>query len=132
MQPGNPQPDIIRFAIVRAVERRGMTYAETAEMLGIGEASVSRILRRHRETGSVAPKPRGGGRLSPITGAVAEQLVLLVQDMPDATIEEMLEALVERTGIETSESAVKRALHRLGFSRKKRSSSRQSATSRTT
>lgn len=109
-----------------------MTYAETAEMLGIGEASVSRILRRHRETGSVAPKSRGGGRVSPITGAVAEQLVLLAQDMPDATIQEMLEALVERTGIETSESAVKRALHRLGFSRKEKSSSRQSATSGTT
>lgn len=50
MHPGNPHPQKIRLAVVRAVEERGMTYAETAELLGIGEASVSRILRRHRET----------------------------------------------------------------------------------
>jgi len=43
MHPGNPHPEKIRVAVIRAVEERGLTYAETAEMLGIGEASVSRI-----------------------------------------------------------------------------------------
>lgn len=132
MHPGNPHPDKIRAAVVRAVEQKGMTYAETAEMLGIGEASVSRILRRHRETGSVAPKPKGGGRVSPIQGEIAKQLKALVRAKPDSTTQEMLEALVAATGVETSTSAIKRALHRLGFSRKKSRSSRPSATNRTT
>jgi transposase len=132
MHPGNPHPEKIRVAVVRAVEEKGMTYAEVAEMLGIGEASVSRILRRHRETGSVAPKPKGGGRTSPIRGEVAKQLIALVRATPDATVEEMTSVLVDKTGVATSTSAVGRALRRLGFSRKKRSSSRLSATSRTT
>jgi transposase len=132
MHPGNPHPEKIRAAVVRAVEHRGMTYAETAEMLGIGEASVSRILRRHRETGSVAPKPKAGGHVSPIQGDIAEQLEALVRATPDLTTQEMLEALVERTGVATSLSAIKRALRRLGFSRKKRRSSRPSGTNRTT
>ena len=109
-----------------------MTYAETAELLGIGEASVSRILRRHRETGGVTPKPKGGGRMSPIRDEIAEQLGVLVENVPDATIQEMVDALVAKTGVTTSASAVGRALRRLGFTRKKRSSSRPSATNRTT
>src|ERR1700749_4252473 len=36
------------------------TYAATAALFGVGEASVSRLLRRHRETGDVQQKPRGG------------------------------------------------------------------------
>jgi transposase len=132
MHPGNPHPDKIRVAVVRAVEQKGMTYAETADMLGIGVASVNRILRRHRETGSVAPKPKAGGRTSPIVNEVADELEELVRATPDATIQEMLDALVASTGVATSLSAMKRALHRLGFSRKKRSSSRPSATKRTT
>lgn len=132
MHPGNPHPEKIRVAVVRAVEQKGMTYAETAEMLGIGVASVNRILRRHRETGSVAPKPKSGGRLSPIAGDVADELEALVRARPDATVQEMLDELVASTGVDTSLSAMKRALHRLGFSRKKRSSSRPSATSRIT
>jgi transposase len=132
MHPGNPHPDKIRVAVVRAVEEKGMTYAEAAEMLGIGEASVSRILRRHRETGSVAPKPKGGGQISPIRGEIAKRLTALVSATPDATIEEMTNALIQETGVATSTSAVGRALRRLGFSRKKRSSSRPSVKSRTT
>jgi transposase len=132
VHPGNPHPEKIRVAVVRAVDQKGMTYAETAEMLGIGEASVSRILRLHRETGSVAPRPKGGGRTSPITGEVADKLKALVREVPDATVQEMLDALVASTGVATSLSALKRALHRLGFSRKKRSLSRASVTNRTT
>ena len=132
MHPGNPHPEKVRVAVVRAVEEKGMTYAEAAEMLGIGEASVSRILRRHRETGSVAPKAKGGGQTSPIRDEVADQLISLVRSAPDATIEEMTNALIDKTGIVTSTSAVGRALRRLGFSRKKRSSSRRSVTNRTT
>jgi len=132
MHPGNPHPEKIRVAVVRAVEQKGMTYAETAEMLGIGVASVNRILRRHRETGSVAPKPKAGGRMSPIAGEVADELQALVRATPDATTQEMLDALVASTGVDTSLSALKRALHRLGFSRKKRRLSRPNATSRTT
>ena len=70
--------------------------------------------------------------MSPIAGDVADQLEPLVRTRPDATVQEMLNSLVASTGVGTSLSAMKRALHRLGFSRKKRSLSRPNATSRTT
>src|SRR5712692_3437885 len=126
MNVGLPLVEKLRHAIVRAFNEQGFTYAEIAEFLDIGEATVSRILRLHRETGSVRPRPRGGGRLSPIRGKVAAELRLLVAATSDATVSELMEQLVKQTGIRTSLAAMKRAMHRLGFSRKKRNSSLQS------
>ena len=127
MRVGLPHPEKIRRTIVRAFHEEGFTYEEIASFLDIGVASVSRILRLHRETGSVDPRPRGPGRSSPISGRVAEQLRRLVLQRPDATTSELHAALVERPGVKTSLAAVKRAMHRLGFSRKKRNSSRPNA-----
>src|SRR5215470_9074656 len=78
MRVGAPHPEKVRRAIVRAFYQEGFTYEEIARVLDIGVASVSRILRLHRETGGIEPRPRGGGWVSPISGAVAEELRRLV------------------------------------------------------
>ena len=116
----HPTPDRLRLAIVRLFNEEGRTYAEIAELLDVGEATVSRVLRRYRETGGVAPNAPGGGNFSPIKGKIAEALRRLVQATPDATVAELTAALVKSEGIATSVSSVKRALPRLGLSRKKR------------
>lgn len=118
----------VRKAIVRAWHTEGLTYAQIAERLGVGEATVSRTLRLHRETGSVDPRPRGGGNRSPIRDEVATILQRIVEELPDATIDEVTEALMTRVDIDTSRSSVMRALQRLGFSRKKRPSPPSNAT----
>ena len=118
----------IRRTIVRAVNQDGLTYAQTAKLLGVGEATVSRILRLHRETGRLDPRPHRGGNYSAIHGKIARLLQTIVSTMPDATVAELTEALVKRGRVETSRSSVQRALHRLGYSRKKSPSSRWSAT----
>ena len=132
MKTGLPLPTEMRLAIVRAFHEQHFSYEEIAELLGIGEASVSRVLRLHRETQSVEPRPRGGGNFSPVSGAVADRLKALVAETPDATVQELMEKLVDETGVETSLAAMKRAMHRLGFSRKKRSSLPPSGTRRRT
>lgn len=126
-----PIPLKLREAVLKARDQ-GCSYRQTAALLGIGYATVNRILRLHRETKSVEPRPRGGGNVSPIHGSMAEVLVKIVAEMPDATVAELTAALVERTQVTTSRSGVQRALGRLGFSRKKSPSSRSSATPRST
>lgn len=126
-----PIPIKMREAVLRA-RTKGCTYEEIAGLLGIGRATVNRVLRLHRETMSVEPRPRGGGNVSPIHGEVAELLTALVNEMPDATVAELATALMTRSGASTSRSGVQRALGRLGFSRKKSLSSRSNATRRST
>src|SRR6476646_169226 len=101
-------------------------------MLGVGYATVSRVLRLHRETAAVTPRPRGGGNFSPLHGEVAKLLEKLVREMPDATVKELADALAARSSVTTSRSAVQRALARLGYSRKKSRSLPWSATRRST
>ena len=54
-------PIELRRRIVEAYPK-GLTttYEKTAEMFGVGRATVNRLLRRERETGDVLYKPRGG------------------------------------------------------------------------
>jgi transposase len=118
----------VREAIVRAWHVEGLTYAAIASLLGVGEATVSRVLRRYRETASVTPREHGGGNRSPIHGEVAAALERLVAELPDATLDELTEALMKTTPVTTSRAAVLRALQRLGYSRKKRPSPPSSAT----
>ena len=126
-----PLPLQIREAIVRARET-GLSYTEVAATLGVCESTVARVLRRRRARGSVAPLTRGGGNPSPIRGAMAELLHMIISRMPDATVAELTEALIQEAGQSTSRSAVVRALRRLGYTRKKSASSPPSRTLRRT
>ena len=120
-------PVKVREAIVRAVEERKLTYQATADLLDVGYATVNRVLARYRRTKSVELLPRGGGWESPIQGRIADLLHKIVASMSDATVEELTAALQRTAGIKTSRSAVQRALHRLGYSRKKSPSWQRSA-----
>lgn len=122
----------VRESIVRAFHEHGLSYEEIAELLGVGRATVSRVLRRYRESGSVERRPRGGGNFTKVRGPVADRLRAIAALQPDATIEEMTRELCHQTGIEVSRSAVDRALRRMGYTRKKRPSSPSSATRRKT
>ena len=121
-------PTQLRESIIRAFHERGLSYEEIAALLGVGRATVSRVLRRHRETGTVAARPRGGGNASPIRGKVAERLVALITRKPDLSVAELVGELQRRTSIRTSRSSVLRALHRLGYTRKKSGSWQSNAT----
>src|SRR5262249_48820538 len=77
---------------------------------------VARLLRRRRQTGSLAPAAHGGGQPPALTQADLERLRQLVQDRPDATLKE----LQQRLGIGCSLMAIWRALRRLKITRKKK------------
>src|SRR5262249_30999576 len=109
----------VRRAIVRLREEEDLPYEEIAALLGVGRATVNRVLRRSRETGDVHPLPRGGGNGSPFHARFAQLLSATVTRMPDATVAELTDALISRATISTSRSAVLRALTRLGYSKKR-------------
>ena len=113
-------PTQVRETIIRAFRDRGLTYEAIAELLGVGRATVSRVLRRYREAGTVEPRPRGGGNVSPIRGQAAEQLRRMLEKQPDLTLSEMAAALQRVAKIQTSTASVHRALKRLQYTRKKK------------
>jgi transposase len=109
----------LRKRIVEAVED-GATYEEAARRFGVGEASVSRFMRRWREAGSLEPNPMGGRRFGITDEESLALLRKLVEEKPDRLVVELKELFEEQSGKSTSESGIKRALKKLGFRRKKK------------
>lgn len=108
----------LRERVVEAVEA-GASRHEAAERFEISPSSAVRWLQRWNKTGSCAPKPRGGS-VSPLERC-AEQILALVADQPDLTLEETVAELGKRR-IRTSQSAVWRFFERHGITYKKKES----------
>ena len=52
----------LRERVVAACDARDGTREQIAARFSVSVAWIRRLLQRRRETGSIAPKPRGGGR----------------------------------------------------------------------
>jgi transposase len=85
----------------------------------VSAGTVSNWLQRVEETGSVAPKPHGGGRQPSVDAAGAEVLRALVTKQNDRTLEELAVLYRTRTDVALSRSALSRTLIHLGLGRKK-------------
>ena len=77
---------------------------------------VTRLLRHYRTTGSLEPKPQGGGRPPASGPAQLKRPRALIRKKPDATLEE----LRPRLGVDCSPMALVRAWQKLKITRKKK------------
>lgn len=109
----------LRQRVVDAYNNGEGTYRELAARFQVGEASVSRWLRRSREgrlEGSVkGPEPQKR-RLKDVHRAFLRDAIDV---LPDSTAPELVAALKEEFGLEVSESTVKRERRRLGYTPKR-------------
>jgi transposase len=116
----------LRERVIATYVEGGVSYEEVATRFRIGRATVDRWLRRHRETGSVAPLPHRSGNRPKVDEMGLVLLRELVEAKPDATLKELSIAYRERTAVTLALCMVHRALARLGMTRKKRLSMRRS------
>jgi transposase len=109
----------LRQRILRAWERHLGSQRTIADIFGVSLAFVEKVLRQHRTTGSIAPKPHAGGQ-KPRLGAAARAVVQrLMGADPDATLEELCTGVAAETGVRVSVPTMCRVLQRLGLPRNK-------------
>jgi transposase len=115
----------------RVLYEAGMSGRAAACQLLISASSASRLARKIKRGDSLDPAPNrratGRGKLGPYSDFLTE---LVTQD-PDITLEELRESLEHAHDVRASVSGVDQALKRLGYSYKKRASSRMNADVRT-
>jgi transposase len=116
----------LRQRVVSAYDAREGTQEQVAARFAVSVSWVRKLLRQRRCTGSIEPKPHGGGHAPAFDSATATKLRQAVRDDSDATLEELGHA----AGVACSVSAVYRALGRLGITRKKSRGGRPSRTAR--
>lgn len=110
----------LRQKVVAAVERGDSTIEEVAASFGVGLTFVKKMLRQHRETGDLRPRPHGGGQTPRLSAKHLKLLRAEVGRSPDKTAEALREHLADRASVSVSRPTVSRALSRLGLSRKKK------------
>jgi transposase len=112
---GRPYSGDLRSRIVAAVEA-GATRTAAAEQFGVSVSCAIKLVQRFRQSGSVAPAPRGR---KPFALAQHDELVReLVAAQPDMTLDELTDELEDR-GIRVGRSSVNRFLKALGLTHKK-------------
>ena len=109
----------LRQKVVAAVERGDSTIEEVASSFGVGQTFVKKMLRQHRETGDLRPRPHGGGQTARLSDRHLKSLCREVERNPDRTAAALRDHLEEHAGVSVSRPTVSRALSRLGLSRKK-------------
>jgi len=113
---------------VVAGRQKGQSAEELAKRFGICKRSVERYWERQQQTGSVAPKQRGGYRRSRLVGHEAT-LRDWIEAQADLTLEELRERLRTELDIKLSVGALWYGLERLGLSFKKNAARRRARAS---
>src|SRR3954471_11760835 len=111
-----PYSQDLRKRILETVQRGDGSLRQIARRFLVSVSFVTRLLRLHRGTGSLEPKPHGGGNPAVLGPEDLERLRALIRQQPDATLEE----LRQRLGASCSTMTISRALRKLGLPRKKR------------
>ena len=109
----------LRERVFGACQRAEGSQREVAARFGVSERFVRGVVRRQRESGSVAAKAHGGGRAALATPAALTQLGVLVRAHDDDTIAEHHQNM-RAAGFALSAATVGRMLLRLRQTRKKR------------
>jgi transposase len=105
----------LRERVIADCDARDGTREQIAARFSVSIAWIRKLVRQRRETGSIAPKPHGGGRAPAFDDEAARRLREAVRADNDATLAELAHAV----GVSCCASAVYRALARLGVTRKK-------------
>jgi transposase len=106
----------LRKRILDTIQRGDGSLRQIARRFLVSVSFITRLLQLHRSTGSLEPRPHGGGNPPILSPEDLQQLRELVQKQPDATLEE----LRQRLGVSCSLMTISRALGKLGLPRKKK------------
>ena len=111
-----PYSQDLRERILETVRRGDESLRQIAQRFLVSVSFITRLLQLQRSTGSLAPRPHGGGHPPALGSEDRERLRELVRRQPDATLEE----LKQRLGVPCSTMTISRALRKLGLPRKKK------------
>lgn len=103
----------LRKRIIEERQHSSKSYEKLAEQFRIGRATVSRLLRTHRETGDILPKPHGGGMPLRIADEELSTVKPLVDAHADKTLAELAALCGQVLGRSVSRATMGRAMVRL-------------------
>lgn len=114
-----PYSTDLRLKILETKKKTNESIEKLAERFQVSYSFVNRLIKRYETTGSVEPKPHGGGQSPKLKADQWEVVVKLVEEDNDATLQQLCDRLAENTGIRVSVPTMCRILQKLKLTRKK-------------
>ena len=113
----------LRQHVLRAVDD-GQSRAEIIELFQVSRATIKRYVKQRRETGAVVSRPIPG-RPSKKGAALQMGVQALLEAHPEASQQEYCQWWEAEHGMPVSRASMSRAIHALGWMRKKGKSTNQ-------
>ena len=107
-----------RQKIIETYENEPISQRQLAKRFGVALSFITKLLKQHRETGDLIPKPRSG-RPRLLNDEHLQVITQLIEDQNDLTLAELCNALDERFNVRVSEATLWRAMQQLKLTRKK-------------
>jgi transposase len=109
----------LRTRVVQAYEHHDGAMRQLATTFRVSVSGVRRLRKHDRGTGSVAPKPHGGGYPATVDVSGLEAVQALVQAAPDATLRELCQQCEAPHQLSLSMATMSRGLARRQLTRNK-------------
>jgi transposase len=109
----------LRQKLLQACERHLGSQRTIADVFGVSLAFVEKVVRQHRTTGDLAPKPHAGGQKPRLDAAAQAVVQRLLDANADATLAELCTGVAAAIGVRVSVPTMCRVLQRLGLPRQK-------------
>ena len=109
----------LRQRIIAAYEAKEGSQRQLAKRFKVSLSVIRDLLRHYRETGTVQPKPHGGGAVAKLRKEQLPIVAALVTAQPDAFLRELCERFAGQTGVEVSVSTMQQAVCKLKLRVKK-------------
>jgi len=113
----------LRSRIINTYNQGELSIRETSKRFQVGKNFVCNLLNLWRTTGSVSPRPDGGGKPSKFTSSQVAILQDIVEQNNETTLKELAKLLEEKCGLKVSPSTICRQLQKLKLTLKKNSPS---------
>lgn len=105
----------LRERIVAAYEAGGVSFAAVGRRFAVSGKVVSKLVRQKQELGTLEPQVHKRGRKPAVSGEKKAELQKHLEEYPDATVVERIEAL----GLECTEKTLWQTLRKMGWRFKK-------------
>src|SRR5436309_12361574 len=83
----------LRRRVAEAVDNQEGSLRQLARRFCVSVTFITRLSRLRRQTGSLTPRPHGGGHHPALDEAGQRRLRQLLKEQPDATLEELARQL---------------------------------------
>jgi len=110
----------LRQKIVDAYNEGNISQRQLAKQFRVALSFIEKLLKQHRETGSIAPKVRTQQTPTKLNSEQLAVLQQLVEANNDATLEELRQQLRQKTAVLIGRSTVDRMVKKLNLTVKKK------------